>query len=89
MISCVGSGINPAMARMSLKVRRANVSRNIPCLRWTQIDRTAHMVRLEPGQTTSGKGRVFQRRNDEMKAKFVAATLTMFFYGLALAIFML
>lgn len=47
------------------------------------------MVRLEPGQTTSGKGRVFQRRNDEMKAKFVAATLTMFFYGLALAIFML
>jgi hypothetical protein len=35
----------------------------------------------------------FQRRNDDMKAdmtaKFVAATLTMIFYGLALAIFVL
>jgi hypothetical protein len=35
----------------------------------------------------------FQGRNDDMKAdttaKFVAATLTLFFYGLALAIFVL
>jgi hypothetical protein len=52
------------MVRMSLKVRSANVSRDIPC-------------------------RSFQRGNDDMKAEFIAATLTMFFYGLALAIFVL